>query len=115
MSIHADFRNILCPDNLHDAAANEMEAVLFGEDKPHETSFELDSAYQGQEGFEMVKRALAEHRPFALAFVDVRMPPGWDGIETIARMGGGSRTPDRRLHRLRGLFVGGDAGQSGPT
>jgi two-component system, cell cycle sensor histidine kinase and response regulator CckA len=85
-SIHADFRNILSPDHSDDAAANEMEAVLFGEAKPDEVSFELDSAYQGQEGFEMVKRALAENRPYALAFVDVRMPPGWDGIETIARI-----------------------------
>jgi PAS domain S-box-containing protein len=85
-SIHNDFRGILCPDNSDEAAANEMEAVLFDEDKPKEMSFELDSAYQGQEGFEMVKRALAEHRPYALAFVDVRMPPGWDGVETIARI-----------------------------
>jgi PAS domain S-box-containing protein len=85
-SIHADFRNILCPDHSDEAAANAMEAVLFDEEKPDEMSFELDSAYQGQEGFEMVKRALAENRPYALAFVDVRMPPGWDGIETIARI-----------------------------
>jgi two-component system cell cycle sensor histidine kinase/response regulator CckA len=85
-SIHNDFRGILCPDNSDEAAANEMEAVLFGENKPKEMSFELDSAYQGQEGFEMVKRALAENRPYALAFVDVRMPPGWDGVETIARI-----------------------------
>ena len=85
-SIHNDFRGILCPDNSDEAAANEMEAVLFGENKPDEMSFELDSAYQGQEGFEMVKRALAENRPYALAFVDVRMPPGWDGVETIARI-----------------------------
>ena len=87
-SIHADFRNILCPDNSDEAAANEMEAVLFDEDKPaaDQMSFELDSAYQGQEALEMVKRALAENRPYALAFVDVRMPPGWDGIETIARI-----------------------------
>ena len=49
-------------------------------------SFELDSAYQGQEGLAMVKKALAENRPYALAFVDVRMPPGWDGVETIARI-----------------------------
>ena len=85
-SIHNDFRGILCPDNSDEAAANEMEAVLFGENKPKEMSFELDSAYQGQEGFEMVKRALAEHRPYALAFVDVRMPPGWDSVETIERI-----------------------------
>ncbi len=34
----------------------------------------------------MVVRALAENRPYALAFVDVRMPPGWDGVETIERL-----------------------------
>jgi PAS domain S-box-containing protein len=87
-SIHADFRNILCPDTSGDAAANELEAVLFEEDQPapDRVSFELDSAYQGQEGLEMVKQALAENRPYALAFVDVRMPPGWDGVETIARI-----------------------------
>jgi PAS domain S-box-containing protein len=85
-SIHADFRNILCPDNSDEAAANALEAVLFEENKPEEMSFELDSAHQGQEGLEMVKRALAENRPYAMAFVDVRMPPGWDGVETIARI-----------------------------
>ena len=87
-SIHADFRNILCPDKSGEAAVDEMEAVLFDEDKlaAEQMSFELDSACQGQEGLEMVKRALAENRPYALAFVDVRMPPGWDGVETIARI-----------------------------
>jgi PAS domain S-box-containing protein len=84
--IHADFRNILCPDYSDEAAANKMEAVLFDEDQPAEMGFELDSAYQGQEGLELVKRALTENRPYALAFVDVRMPPGWDGVETIARI-----------------------------
>ena len=63
MSIHADFRNILCPDHSDEAAANAMEAILFDEEKPHEMGFELDSAYQGQEGFEMVKRAFTENRP----------------------------------------------------
>ena len=86
-SIHGDFRNILCPDNSAEAAVNEMEAELFGDQAaPALTTFELDSAYQGQEGLEKVKQALVENRPYAMAFVDVRMPPGWDGIETIARI-----------------------------
>jgi PAS domain S-box-containing protein len=63
-----------------------LEAKLFDEDKLDAMSFELDSAYQGQEALEMVKQALAANRPYALAFVDVRMPPGWDGVETIARI-----------------------------
>lgn len=87
-SIHEDFREILCPDRSGDAAVEAMEEVLFGPDKspPAQTVFELDSAYQGQEALELVKQALAKDRPYAMAFVDVRMPPGWDGIETIARV-----------------------------
>src|SRR5258705_6555896 len=65
-----------------------MEAVLFEETVQPEQpkGFELDSAFQGKEGLEMVKKALEEGRPYAVAFVDVRMPPGWDGIETITRI-----------------------------
>jgi len=48
--------------------------------------FPVDSAYQGQEGLEMVKKAQAEGRPYAMAFVDVRMPPGWDGVETTIQL-----------------------------
>lgn len=87
-TIHADFRKILCPENAGNPAMKELEAALFDEAVPaSEThSFELDSSYQGQEALEMVKTALAAHCPYAMAFVDVRMPPGWDGIETIARL-----------------------------
>jgi len=87
-SIHSDFHHILCPDDLDQTTVNEMEAVLFEETAQPEqpSSFELDSAFQGKEALEMVKKALEEGRPYAMAFVDVRMPPGWDGIETITRI-----------------------------
>jgi two-component system, cell cycle sensor histidine kinase and response regulator CckA len=87
-SIHSDFHNILCPDSPDQTTVNEMEAVLFEETVQPEQpkGFELDSAFQGQEGLEIVKKALEEGRPYAMAFVDVRMPPGWDGIETISRI-----------------------------
>ena len=87
-SIHSDFRKILCPNTKEAAAVNAMEAALFGDTKMivKETNFELESAYQGQEALAMVTEALANKRPYAMAFVDVRMPPGWDGIETIARI-----------------------------
>ena len=49
-------------------------------------NFRIDSAFQGQEGLEKVRAACAEGAPYAVAFVDVRMPPGWDGIETISRI-----------------------------
>jgi PAS domain S-box-containing protein len=87
-SIHADFRDILCATSSSSSAADKLEAALFDEEQPvvEQKNFELDSAYQGQEGLEMVKQALADNQPYAMAFVDVRMPPGWDGIETIARI-----------------------------
>ena len=49
-------------------------------------TYELDSAQQGEEGIDKVFAALQEELPFALAFVDVRMPPGIDGIETTEKM-----------------------------
>ena len=86
-SIHSDFRKILADDGGSDGA-RAVEAALFGEDTRslHAASFELDSAFQGKDGYEMVVRAVAEGRPYTVAFMDVRMPPGWDGIETTARI-----------------------------
>ena len=49
-------------------------------------TFEIDFAFQGQEALEYVRRALAERRPYTMAFVDMRMPPGWNGIETISHI-----------------------------
>jgi hypothetical protein len=39
-----------------------------------------------QEACELLCRESQQGRPFALAFVDMRMPPGWDGLETIKRL-----------------------------
>jgi PAS domain S-box-containing protein len=87
-AIHEDFQKILCPVNKRRPALNHLAAALFDEAQPADQmlSFELDSAYQGQDGLEMVKQALTENRPYAMAFVDVRIPPGWDGVETITRL-----------------------------
>ena len=79
-AIHDDFRKILVDVDPLQAA----EARLFG--KPEAVSFHLDFAPQGADGLSLVEQALAQGRPYAMAFVDVRMPPGWDGIETTRRM-----------------------------
>ena len=84
--IHSDFRDILCPDNGDQSATDLMEAVLFDQRRADPLRFQLDSAYQGEAALEMVKQAMADGQPYSLAFVDVRMPPGWDGVETIARI-----------------------------
>ncbi len=88
--IHADFRKILVGPLVGAGRQGlaEAEALLF-EVQAAETvrvPFEVDSAYQGTEGLMRVRQALGERRPYALAFVDVRMPPGLDGIETTAEL-----------------------------
>ncbi len=88
-SVHRDFRKILCPEPgaLGAGAADFDEQVLGAVPPAHQSArFEVDSALQGQAALELVRKSLAENRPYALAFVDVRMPPGWDGIETISHL-----------------------------
>jgi two-component system sensor histidine kinase/response regulator len=87
-SIHGDFRKILSPAATGSAAFDAAEAAVFGlsTDAVEQTQFEMDSAYQGQEGVLRVKQALEAGRPYAMAFVDVRMPPGWDGVETTRKL-----------------------------
>src|SRR6185295_19121078 len=83
-AIHEDFRKIFSASTASEAGLAATEAALFGEPAKftarHE--FQIDSAYQGQEGLALVQQARARSNPYAMAFVDVRMPPGWDGIET---------------------------------
>jgi two-component system, NtrC family, sensor kinase len=86
-SIHMDFRKILMPAPVQTLELDAMEATLFGnESRPVRLPFELDSAYGGQEGLGKLKLALQQQRPYALAFVDMRMPEGWDGAQTIEQL-----------------------------
>jgi len=85
-SIHQDFRKILGPEQEDELSLDTTEHLLFGTSRPERLSFEIDSAYQGQEALELVKLALAAERPYAMAFLDMRMPPGWDGLETIEQL-----------------------------
>lgn len=84
-SIHEDFRKILA----HQPAArlDDVETSLFGRPvQPATGGFEVSSALDGARGVAMAEAARAAGKPFALAFVDMRMPPGWDGVETIERL-----------------------------
>lgn len=88
-AIHEDFNKILGRSRNSSAALDDAENSLFGDSSTPTVKtvenlvFEMNSAHQGKEGLALVEKALAEGRPYAMAFVDVRMPPGWDGIETI--------------------------------
>jgi two-component system, NtrC family, sensor kinase len=87
-AIHEDFRKLFAVESAESRAFDAFESqILGGEAKPlADHAFDLDFASQGQEGLEKVRAALAADRPFALAFVDMRMPPGWDGVETIEHL-----------------------------
>jgi diguanylate cyclase (GGDEF)-like protein len=91
VAIHQDFLKIF-GTTAEEAAEQEFlaaEAALFGEAVDTASTrpvFAIDSAYQGQEGVEKARQALAEGRPYGMAFIDMRMPPGWDGLETIERL-----------------------------
>ena len=90
-AIHADVRKILCP-KVRDAASavDALEAELLGTKSSvvpsPSANFTVEGAHQGREGLELVKQAVDSGRPFAMAFVDVRMPPGWDGVETTLEL-----------------------------
>ena len=87
-AIHDDFRKILTPETAVADQLDKAAAAVFGAVSPAAAvpAFEIDSATQGTEGLDRVIQALAVGRPYSLAFVDVRMPPGWAGIETIKRL-----------------------------
>ena len=89
LSIHDDFRRILVPRNTT-VGLDDAAAALFGaEAEPVAVAsevFELDYAQQGQEAYEKAAIAVAADRRYALAFVDMRMPPGWDGLTTIGKL-----------------------------
>lgn len=88
-SMHADYRSVLAPEcAVEDLQLAKLEASMFGDEAPTERrrSFAVSSAHQGSEGLELARAALAAEQPFAVAFVDMRMPPGWDGVQTVTQL-----------------------------
>ncbi len=80
-------------DQRDDSSISQLNALLQEEKsqddctpREEEPSFELSFADQGRKGYELVKQAVQDKQPFAVAFIDIRMPPGWDGMETAARI-----------------------------
>ena len=84
-NIHKDFYEILEnePDNIN--GLDEATEAIFGSEPKSSIAegYKIDSAFQGEEGLEMIKKACDQECPYALVFIDMRMPPGWDGLKTI--------------------------------
>lgn len=87
VSIHHDFLKILRPD-MGSEALEQARGSLFGDSSPVRTNdeFTVNCADQGATALALVETAVKERKPYAVAFVDMRMPPGWDGLETIERL-----------------------------
>ena len=89
-SIHEDFRKILRASDNSDEDLDMMAENLFGstnQDPVYKNiNYELESAFQGEEALEMIEKAELEGDGYSLVFMDVRMPPGLDGIKTIAKI-----------------------------
>jgi signal transduction histidine kinase len=87
-AIHDDFRKILIKGRAAHSGMAAAEASMFSDEAPQPElpEFQIDSAYQGAEALALIEESLREGRPYAMAYVDVRMPPGWDGVETTAKI-----------------------------
>ncbi len=88
-AIHEDFAKILRGRDGAQQGLDALESELFGDSSaPKFTAQEyiLESAMQGLDGVEMVRESLEKGEPYALAFVDIRMPPGIDGVETLEQI-----------------------------
>ncbi|MEM6363843.1 MAG: ATP-binding protein [Planctomycetota bacterium] len=87
-AIHKDFQKVFS-DRGQDEGLKELDQLMFGENETDavlESCYDLTFASQGKQAYEIVQRELDRGLHFALAFVDMRMPPGWDGVETIKRL-----------------------------
>ncbi len=87
-AIHDDFRKILLKPKADDDL-QELEAAIFSNAAAASdmlSEFRVDSAYQGREALTLVQQSIQDCRPYSVAFIDMRMPPGWNGLETIEHL-----------------------------
>jgi len=89
VAIHEDFRKVLARESDTELDLARVESLLFGDapaQRPQPMPYLLDFASQGQQAEQLVMRSVASGQRYAIAFVDMRMPPGWDGLETIEHL-----------------------------
>ncbi len=87
--IHSDYRKVLCGRRQQRSALAIGASLLFGETeqaRDPSLAFQMDSAFQGEEGRDKALAAVEAGEPYAVAFVDMRMPPGWDGLRTVREL-----------------------------
>jgi two-component system NtrC family sensor kinase len=85
--VHAGTRKAASSeDRLADALDVLDEALFASKAMRQDLRLEIDTVVQGAEALERVVAAQRKGRPYALAFVDIRTPPGWSGVDTAAKI-----------------------------
>lgn len=88
-SVHEDFKKILSQKDSKDDDVVNLEKALFDEEISEQKSnpvYRIDHAFQGEEAIMMIEKSEDENDQYSIVFIDGRMPPGIDGIETISRV-----------------------------
>ena len=90
--IHADFKDVLAFSTRR--ATDELAGSFLEEEaQPTLPEIEVLHAMSGEEALALVAARKEAGEPIAVAFVDVRMPPGMNGVEAVNRI----REVDREL------------------
>ena len=86
-SVHDVFRRILIGSSIP-KVVHDKDAAAFGSGSVLNKMpiFEIDSAFNGEEGLGLIEKSLLENRPYFMAFVDVRLGSGWDGVQTTCKI-----------------------------
>lgn len=63
-----------------------MRPLASVDPEPPPIEYVVETASQGEDAWKMARSAIQDSDPFLMAFVDMRMPPGWDGVETMIRL-----------------------------
>ena len=81
--IRESLRRTLCPPV---TAQARLQALMNGTPINSAKPYDIFEASQGEDGVALARQAFDEGMPFDIAIVDMRMPPGIDGLETIRRI-----------------------------
>jgi diguanylate cyclase (GGDEF)-like protein len=87
----AEYQRCLSQDFVADVGTTtltDLEKVLFGEEtnEAGAIGFDVETCEQGERAVEAVRKAIAQNRHFSIVFLDIRMPPGMDGIEAAKQI-----------------------------
>ena len=80
--VHETYEAILGQERSAGDSDDILELINMLDNTTFKETFEIDRAVSGEEGLEKVRQALKEDSPYAVILLDMRMPPGWDGLQT---------------------------------